>query len=98
MAAYAVDLDELARTVEEMARCGDSLDAVLDRVGRRVTDLHLTWEGEAAVAQAAAEREWESGFRAMRAALASMRAAADVAHGNYADAADTNVRMWEQLR
>ena len=33
----------------------------------------------------------------MRAALGQMRAAAHTAHGNYTSAADTNLRMWEQV-
>ena len=33
----------------------------------------------------------------MRDALGQMRAAAHTAHGNYTAAADTNLRMWEQV-
>ena len=95
---FAVDLDELMRSVEEMARCGEALDVLLEDVRRRVGDLQLTWEGSAADAQAAAQAEWESGFRRMRAALATMRAAARAAHGNYSAAVATNLRMWEQVR
>ncbi len=39
----------------------------------------------------------EAGFREMREGLAEMRAAGETAHGNYRSAADTNVRMWEQV-
>ena len=95
---FAVDLDELLHSIDEMARCGDALDVLLDDVARRVADLHHTWEGAAASAQDAAQAEWESGFRVMRAALGAMRAAADVAHGNYREAVATNLRMWEQVR
>jgi WXG100 family type VII secretion target len=94
----AVDLDELLATIDEMARCTTALDALLDEVARGVADLHATWAGQAATAQSVAQAEWEAGFRSMREALASMRSAADTAHGNYADAASTNVRMWEQVR
>lgn len=95
---FAVDLDELLDTVGELARCGEALDALLDEVAQRVAALHGTWTGDAAVAQAAAQQGWEAGFRAMRAALASMRAAAGVAHANYEGAATANVRMWQQVR
>ncbi|GAA4376319.1 WXG100 family type VII secretion target [Nocardioides caricicola] len=91
---YGVDLDELVATVDEMARCGAALEALLDEVAR----IQLPWSGRAADAQAAAQAQWEAGFRSMRAALGEMRAAADTAHANYADAADTNLRMWEQVR
>ncbi|WP_243056655.1 WXG100 family type VII secretion target [Nocardioides sp. SR21] len=91
---YAVDLDELLGTIDEMARCGAELEALLDHVAA----IHLPWSGRAAVAQAAAQAEWEAGFGSMREALGVMRAAAGVAHGSYADAAATNLRMWEQVR
>lgn len=97
MSPFAVDLDDLLRSIDEMARSGAALDLLLDEVAVRVSALHDTWSGEAATAQAAAQSEWEAGFRRMRAALASMRAAADVAHVSYTDAAGTNLQMWEQL-
>ena len=95
---YTVDLEELLDTVGELARCGEALDALLDQVAARVAALHGGWSGRAADAQAAAQAEWEGGFRSMRTALGEMRAAAEVAHSNYADAADANLRMWEQVR
>jgi WXG100 family type VII secretion target len=94
---FGVDLDLLAETVAEMTRSGGELDDLVDEVTRRVLALHATWAGAAAVAQEGAQAEWEAGFRQMRAALASMCTAGRVAHGNYRDAAATNVRMWEQL-
>lgn len=98
MSAFAVDLDELRRSVDEMTRCGAALDVLLDDLADRIADLHLTWSGEAATAQADAQAAWEAGFREMRAALAAMRAAADTAHGNYGNAVAANLRMWEQVR
>jgi WXG100 family type VII secretion target len=94
---FGVDLDLLDETVAEMTRCGDELDALLDEVTRRVATLQVTWSGVAAVAQDGAQAEWEAGFRQMAEALASMRTAGRVAHGNYGDAAATNLRMWEQV-
>jgi WXG100 family type VII secretion target len=98
LAGFGVDLDELLRSIDEMARCGAALDTLLDDVASRVAALHGTWSGEAAGAQAVAQAEWEAGFCEMREALAAMRSAADVAHANYGDAVATNLRMWEQLR
>jgi len=93
---FEVDLDLLDAPVAELARCGEALDVLLDEVGQRVAALHLTWSGAAALAQDGAQAEWEAGFRQMREALAEMRTAGRVAHGNYLDAASTNLRMWEQ--
>jgi WXG100 family type VII secretion target len=92
-----VDLELLDDTVTEMTRCGAALDDLLDEVARRVSSLHLTWDGATAVAQDGAQVEWEAGFRDMREALAAMRVAGRAAHGSYGDAAATNLRMWEQV-
>ena len=95
---FAVDLEELLDTIADMARSTTALDSLLSEVEARVGALHDVWSGRAATAQSAAQAEWETGFRSMRDALATMRAAAATAHENYADAAATNVRMWEQVR
>lgn len=94
---FEVDVDLLDETVADMARCEHALDALLEEVSRRVTALHGTWSGAAALAQEGAQAEWEAGFREMRVALGTMRTAGRVAHGSYLDAAATNVRMWEQV-
>ena len=94
---YAVDLEELLATVDDLRRAGEELDDLLAHVAARVVALHGTWSGRAAVAQAGAQEEWEAGFRQMRAGLAAMREAAREAHGRYDTAACTNLRMWEQV-
>ncbi len=94
---FGVDLDQLADTTAELARCGRALDGLLAEISRRVEALHDTWSGEAAGAQATAQEAWEAGFRAMRDGLATMRAAGDLAEESYRSAIDTNVRMWGQV-
>ncbi|WP_051549215.1 WXG100 family type VII secretion target [Nocardioides sp. URHA0032] len=94
---YAVDLEELLATVDLLGRCGEELDELLAAIAGRVAVLHDTWSGRAAGAQATAQAEWESGFREMREGLAAMRAAGSTAHDRYRSAADTNVRMWQQV-
>ncbi|GAA2143384.1 pore-forming CpnT exporter EsxE [Nocardioides koreensis] len=97
-APFAVDLEELARVVGEMATCQGQLLEVADEISRQVRALHDSWQGEAAVAHEVAQRAWDAGFGDTREALAAMRTAADVAHHHYEAAALTNVGMWEQLR
>lgn len=95
---YAVDLEELLATIDDLAACGSELDALLADVAHRVEALHGTWSGRAALAQTAAQADWEAGFRAMRDGLATMRSAGSTAHENYSDAVGANLRMWEQVR
>ena len=95
---FAVDLDELVRLVGEMTACQARLHDVAEALTRQVRVLHGSWAGEAAAAHEVAQRVWDAGFGEMREALATMRAAADVAHDHYAGAAATNVEMWGQLR
>ena len=95
---FAVDLDDLLATVDDLAACGSEVADLLGEVSRQVAALHVTWSGRAALAQAAAQADWEEGCRAMHDGLAAMRAAATTAHANYADAAGANLRMWEQVR
>lgn len=95
--AYRVDLDLMQETIDSLTRCEATCDRALDDVSRRVRDLHGTWSGLTAAAQADAQARWEDGFAQMRAGLAEMRGAAGTAHHNYTDAVDTNVRMWGSL-
>jgi WXG100 family type VII secretion target len=94
---FEVDLEELAHVVDRMAACGERFHQLLTGLAGRVEDLHVTWDGRAATAQAAAQAEWERGFAAMTHALAQVRAAAGVAHDNYRGAAHTNLEMWQQV-
>ena len=95
---FTVDVDELLRVTGEMAACEDRLRDLAGEVSRRVEALHETWDGRAALAQDAAQHEWEAGFEAMREALARMRGVAAIAHDNYAAAVAANVGMWGRLR
>ena len=96
--AFVADVDGLLRVVDHLTRCGDQLCELLDELDRSVNALHHTWSGEAADAHRRAHQTWAAGFREMQEALGVMRVVADVARDNYATAADTNVRMWSEVR
>ncbi len=95
--AYAVDLDELDSVIGDLERLERELESTTNDLEGQMVTLHGTWEGEAAVAQREAHREWEAGMEAMREALAEMRSAARTAHGNYTKAVDANRSMWDGL-
>ena len=81
----------------DIARTEAALETLTNDIERQVAKLHESWEGLAAVAQREAQEEWEQGLMIMRQALAELRAAAEQASRNYAEAADANRSMWESL-
>ena len=87
---FEVDIDALLHVVDRMATCQAALHDLATGIERRMAGLHLTWQGEAADAHVVAQQTWDRGFR-------DMRAAAYTAHDNYTSAADTNLRLWEQV-
>lgn len=95
---YKVDLDELARVIESLEAFGTTLDAKLAALDRVNAELHLTWEGEAAVAQAEAHRKLTQGAAEVRQGLLAMHAAAARAHASYHAAAVANQQTWKQTR
>lgn len=94
---FAIDPDELAAVVADIARTESALESLPTDIERQIAKLHETWQGLAAVAQREAQKEWEQGLLTMRQALADLRAAAGQASQNYAQAAETNRSMWEGL-
>jgi WXG100 family type VII secretion target len=81
-----------------MASCGHALEDLTAQVERRVSLLQHGWHGAAADAQQLAHEEWELGLRQMRAALAELRDAAELARRNYGEAAESNTAMWARTR
>lgn len=94
---FEVDPEALTHATDEMAACHARLSDLAAELERRITALHLSWDGEAAQAHHEAQAEWDRGFREMRDALDQMRAVGRAAHSNYTSAAATNLRMWEQV-
>ncbi len=94
---FAVDATDLHWVIGELSTCESDLRDLAVDLAKQITTLHSTWQGQAAMAQRIAQAEWEHGFLGMREALADLRAAAQLAHGNYQSAASANLEMWGQL-
>ncbi|HEV7580478.1 MAG TPA: WXG100 family type VII secretion target [Mycobacterium sp.] len=92
--AFQVDPDALADAVERMAEFQRYAESMLSEIDSLVSNLHTTWTGEGAAAHAEAHRHWAQGEAMMREALAQLRAAAHIAHGNYTGAMTKNLSMW----
>ncbi len=95
---FAIDTGELDAVVGDLEECEHELELLLSDLEKQMAALHDTWEGEAAQAHRVAHDEWSAGMRDMRQAMVDLRTAARAAHGNYTQAADANVSMWEQMR
>lgn len=94
MAGFTVDLEALLAAVDQMSQFETELEQQLAQVKASVGALGLSWHGDAADAQQAAQNQWNSGAEELRAALGQLRDIAEQAHGNYSDAAAMNTRMW----
>jgi WXG100 family type VII secretion target len=95
---YKVDLDELSRVIESLEAFGRTLDGKLKELDRVNAELHVTWEGEAAVAQTEAHRKLAQGAAEVHRGLLAMHAAATRAHASYHAAAVANQQTWKQTR
>jgi WXG100 family type VII secretion target len=94
MAGFTVDLESLLAAVDQMSQFEKQLEQSLARTKASVESLGLSWHGDAANAQQAAQNQWNSGAEELRAALGQLRDIAERAHSNYSDAAAMNTRMW----
>ena len=95
MAKFTVDLDALLVAADQMSTFDTELEHQLSRVRASVDALGLTWQGDAAERQRAAQERWNSGADELRAALGQLRDIAENAHSNYSGAAANNTRMWQ---
>ena len=91
---FRVDPEALADAVEQMAAFQRESESLLSEIESLVTNLHLTWTGQAAAAHAEAHRHWSRGEAMMREALAKLQTAGNTAHGNYTGVVAKNVDMW----
>lgn len=94
MTELTVDVAALERFVSRLELLAGHLGRVRADVDAQVGQLHVTWTGEAAERQAAAQRRWAAGADDVHAALAALRAVASIAHANYLAAVQANRGMW----
>lgn len=94
MAAFSMDLEALLAGVDEMAAFHENLEQILARVQSSVAALGISWHGDAASAQEAAQRQWNEGAHQLQQTLGQLRDIADRAYSNYSNAVATNSLMW----
>ena len=98
MTRFSVDLEELSGVAEEMRAFQKSFEGRLADLDQLVSELHLSWSGEAATAHRQAHELWVTGAQEMHEGLGDMHKAATSAHDNYHSAATSNAQMWSRTR
>ncbi len=94
MAGFSVDPEALLAAVDQMSQFDSRLEQSLARAKSSVESLGLSWHGDGAGAQQAAQAQWNRGAEELRAALGQLRDIAEQAHRNYSNAAAMNTQMW----
>lgn len=97
MGAFRVDTDALDACIAGLGQTETELETIGADLARRLAALHENWRGDAARAQMAAQRRWETSLRELQDALTDLRRAAQHAHRSYNAAIDANRRMWAQV-
>ncbi|MGH3348736.1 MAG: WXG100 family type VII secretion target [Nocardioides sp.] len=95
---YSIEPGELDGVIGDLERCEAALDRMTEDLEHDIAALHEVWEGLSAQAQREAQEEWNLGMRAMRLALADLRAAGRRAHDNYTKVIADNLGLWQGLR
>jgi WXG100 family type VII secretion target len=95
---FSVDLEELASVAAEMKAFQTSVERRMADLDKLVSDLHLTWTGQAAGAHLRAHHQWSTGAQEMHEGISDMHEAATLAHDNYHSAATSNADMWSRTR
>ncbi len=93
-----MDLTELDLTMRALAQAHGELVDVGAQLDGAADLLAEHWHGMAATSFAEAQRRWSARLVTATRALHELRAAAQRAHGAYAEAASVNRKAWEALR
>ena len=94
MSRYQVDQEELQGLIDKAARIEKTITDRLAEINRRIGDMHVGWDGEAAAAHKVAHGAWMKAALDMRDALGNMHAESGKAHRNYTGVVDHHKRMW----
>lgn len=95
--SYRVDLAELARVMESLDAYSKLMKRRLDGLDEAMTDLHVTWDGEAAIAHRVSHQRLMAGAAGVHAGLIAMHRAADRALESYQAGVRANLATWKQL-
>ncbi|MGH3724208.1 MAG: WXG100 family type VII secretion target [Mycobacterium sp.] len=91
---YRVDLDALEHFADQLAAFDRAAEKRTSEVDKRIRDLHTTWSGADAAAQAKYHQEWLEGIAQMRKVEEELEDGARKSHHQYNQAIAHNRKMW----
>lgn len=91
---YRVDLDALEHFADQLSAFDRAAERRAGEVDKRIRDLHTTWSGADAAAQAAFHQKWLEGIAQMRKAEEELEEGARKSHFQYNQAIEHNRKMW----
>ncbi|MBY8859883.1 WXG100 family type VII secretion target [Nocardia sp. CA2R105] len=93
---YRVDLVGLAKLIDDTATLKSSIEQNITEIDQRISDLHVTWTGDAADAHKTAHDNRIRAVADMNEALATLRQKLADALTAYQTVGPTNHGMWPQ--
>lgn len=97
MTAYDADLDELRRTLGELASCQRDLISVAGDIDAEHDRLQSGWSGAASITESTSYDAWRGGCADMVTALAALRRIVSAADAHYSRAVSANLGLWRQV-
>ena len=97
MTTFEVDLDEVRRTLGELASCQRDLIGLAGDLDTAQEELQDGWTGGASSAQSTSYDSWRTCCAEMVTALAALRGIAASADEAYSRAVSANVELWRQV-
>lgn len=93
-ADVAVDFDEVLALAGTLGAAADEMASILDALDAEVYVLRLDWNGEAAAAYDAAQREWSARLESLRTILAAIERSTEAVEAEYRTAEREVVALW----
>ncbi|MEV6554142.1 WXG100 family type VII secretion target [Nocardia sp. NPDC051756] len=93
---YRVDLVGLAKLIDDTATLKSTIEQNITEIDQRISELHVTWTGDAATAHKTAHDNRVQAVADMGEALATLRQKLTDALTAYQKVGPTNHGMWPQ--
>ncbi|WP_327141138.1 WXG100 family type VII secretion target [Nocardia sp. NBC_01327] len=94
MADFRVDLDGLQQLIDGAAKLETTIEDAVSTIEKQVDELHVNWDGAAAIAHKGAHDERIAAINEMRQALGALRDKLNTARTAYGAVGPINLGMW----